>query len=192
MNNEYSTDHWTPFLISPGDIMSNEEVLDWLRKNRFRQPELSLFMYGLIAIAVGFVLYTGEIHEFGNQMKFVILIEKSLLPHTSQPSCFNVSNRRRLLQKSWRKAKENKNLINRLTHSHTNSNLKQLYYITYFIGEETQSLSQDENRYLSMTQLNDSNKNNEENGKIHISHTHKRDTETQARIICSFFYFHIH
>lgn len=80
--------------------MSNEEVLDWLRKNRFRQPELSLFMYALIAIAVGFVLYTGEIHEFDNQMKFVILIEKSLLPRKSQPFCFNVSNRQRLLQKS--------------------------------------------------------------------------------------------
>jgi hypothetical protein len=44
--------------IYRGDIMSNDEVLDWLRKNRFRQPELSLFMYALIAIAVGFVLYT--------------------------------------------------------------------------------------------------------------------------------------
>jgi hypothetical protein len=42
----------------PGDILSNEEVLDWLRKNRFRQPELNLFMYALIAIAIGFVLYT--------------------------------------------------------------------------------------------------------------------------------------
>ena len=41
-----------------GDILSEEEVLDWLRKNRFRQPELNLFMYGLIAIAIGFVLYT--------------------------------------------------------------------------------------------------------------------------------------
>ena len=38
--------------------MSEEDVLDWLRKNRFRQPELNLFMYGLIAIAIGFVLYT--------------------------------------------------------------------------------------------------------------------------------------
>lgn len=41
-----------------GDILSEEEVLDWLRKNRFRQPELNLFMYALIAIAIGFVLYT--------------------------------------------------------------------------------------------------------------------------------------
>jgi hypothetical protein len=38
--------------------MSEEDVLDWLRKNRFRQPELNLFMYALIAIAIGFVLYT--------------------------------------------------------------------------------------------------------------------------------------
>jgi hypothetical protein len=38
--------------------MSEEEVLDWLRKNRFRQPELNLFMYALIAISIGFVLYT--------------------------------------------------------------------------------------------------------------------------------------
>lgn len=44
--------------IYRGDILSEEEVLDWLRKNRFRQPELNLFMYALIAIAVGFVLYT--------------------------------------------------------------------------------------------------------------------------------------
>ncbi|XP_070499227.1 uncharacterized protein hlk isoform X4 [Chironomus tepperi] len=44
--------------IYRGDIMSEDEVLDWLRKNRFRQPELNLFMYALIAIAVGFVLYT--------------------------------------------------------------------------------------------------------------------------------------
>ncbi|CAO1323981.1 unnamed protein product [Diamesa tonsa] len=44
--------------IYRGDILSEDEVLDWLRKNRFRQPELNIFMYGLIAVAVGFVLYT--------------------------------------------------------------------------------------------------------------------------------------
>lgn len=44
--------------IFSGDILSEEEVMDWLRKNRFRQPELNLFMYALISIAVGFVLYT--------------------------------------------------------------------------------------------------------------------------------------
>jgi len=47
-----------PKVSLSGDILSEEEVLDWLRKNRFRQPELNLFMYALIAIAVGFVLYT--------------------------------------------------------------------------------------------------------------------------------------
>lgn len=41
-----------------GDLMSEEEVLEWLRKNRFRQPELNIFMYALIAISVAFVLYT--------------------------------------------------------------------------------------------------------------------------------------
>jgi hypothetical protein len=38
--------------------MSETEVLDWLRKNRFRTPELNIFMYALLAIAVGFVIYT--------------------------------------------------------------------------------------------------------------------------------------
>lgn len=46
------------YLCILGDILSEDEVLDWLRKNRFRQPELNIFMYGLIAVAVGFVLYT--------------------------------------------------------------------------------------------------------------------------------------
>ena len=45
-------------LCISGDILSEDEVLDWLRKNRFRQPELNIFMYGLIAVAIGFVLYT--------------------------------------------------------------------------------------------------------------------------------------
>lgn len=38
--------------------MAEDEVLEWLRKNRFRQPELNLFMYVLIAISVAFILYT--------------------------------------------------------------------------------------------------------------------------------------
>jgi len=33
-------------------------VLDWLKKNRFRSPELGLFMYAIIAITTAFVLYT--------------------------------------------------------------------------------------------------------------------------------------
>ncbi|KAL9919630.1 uncharacterized protein LOC119636698 isoform X8 [Glossina fuscipes] len=44
--------------IYRGDLLSEEEVLEWLRKNRFRQPELNIFMYALIALAVAFILYT--------------------------------------------------------------------------------------------------------------------------------------
>lgn len=45
-------------LLHIGDLLSEEEVLEWLRKNRFRQPELNIFMYALIAISIAFVLYT--------------------------------------------------------------------------------------------------------------------------------------
>ncbi|KAH8339859.1 hypothetical protein KR067_000807 [Drosophila pandora] len=45
-------------LTPPGDLLSEDEVLEWLRKNRFRQPELNIFMYALIALAVAFVIYT--------------------------------------------------------------------------------------------------------------------------------------
>lgn len=41
-----------------GDVMNEEEVLEWLRKNRFRQPELNIFMYALIALSIAFVMYT--------------------------------------------------------------------------------------------------------------------------------------
>ncbi|XP_041632714.1 uncharacterized protein hlk isoform X6 [Drosophila kikkawai] len=44
--------------IYRGDLLSEDEVLEWLRKNRFRQPELNIFMYALIALAVAFVIYT--------------------------------------------------------------------------------------------------------------------------------------
>ncbi|XP_037043203.1 uncharacterized protein LOC119079410 isoform X8 [Bradysia coprophila] len=44
--------------IFRGDLMVEEEVLEWLRKNRFRQPELNIFMYALIAISIAFILYT--------------------------------------------------------------------------------------------------------------------------------------
>lgn len=44
--------------IYRGDLLSENEVLEWLRKNRFRQPELNIFMYALIAISIAFVLYT--------------------------------------------------------------------------------------------------------------------------------------
>lgn len=38
--------------------MSEDEVLEWLRKNRFRQPELNIFMYALIALSIAFIMYT--------------------------------------------------------------------------------------------------------------------------------------
>ena len=38
--------------------MNEREVLEWLRKNRFKHMELDLFMYTILAIAVTFVLYT--------------------------------------------------------------------------------------------------------------------------------------
>jgi predicted nucleic acid-binding Zn ribbon protein len=41
-----------------GDMNSGDEVLEWLRKNRFRQPELNIFMYAVIALAITFVMYT--------------------------------------------------------------------------------------------------------------------------------------
>lgn len=44
--------------IFRGDLKSETDVLEWLRKNRFRQPELNIFMYALLAIAVAFVTYT--------------------------------------------------------------------------------------------------------------------------------------
>ncbi|KAF9406977.1 hypothetical protein HW555_012847 [Spodoptera exigua] len=44
--------------IYRGDLMSEDEVLEWLRKNRFRQPELNIFMYALIALSIAFVMYT--------------------------------------------------------------------------------------------------------------------------------------
>ncbi|XP_062525978.1 uncharacterized protein LOC101735409 isoform X3 [Bombyx mori] len=44
--------------IYRGDLMSEEEVLEWLRKNRFRQPELNIFMYALLALSVAFIMYT--------------------------------------------------------------------------------------------------------------------------------------
>ncbi|XP_034245365.1 uncharacterized protein LOC117647614 isoform X2 [Thrips palmi] len=44
--------------IFRGDLTDEDDVLEWLRKNRFRQPELNLFMYALIAITIAFVMYT--------------------------------------------------------------------------------------------------------------------------------------
>lgn len=44
--------------IYRGDLSVEEEVLEWMRKNRFRNPELSLFMYAVIALTAAFVIYT--------------------------------------------------------------------------------------------------------------------------------------
>nr|CAG4638530.1 EOG090X0856 [Cyclestheria hislopi] len=44
--------------IYRGDLMAETEVLEWLQKNRFKQPELNLFMYALGGITSAFVFYT--------------------------------------------------------------------------------------------------------------------------------------
>ncbi|XP_076239570.1 hulk isoform X1 [Calliopsis andreniformis] len=45
--------------IYRGDVHKEQDVLEWLRKNRYRQPELNIYMYMLIAITVLFAMYTG-------------------------------------------------------------------------------------------------------------------------------------
>ncbi|XP_032681273.1 uncharacterized protein LOC116848848 isoform X2 [Odontomachus brunneus] len=45
--------------IYRGDMHSEQDVLEWLRKNRYRQPELNIYMYMLIAITILFLMYTG-------------------------------------------------------------------------------------------------------------------------------------
>ncbi|KAG7154498.1 disulfide-isomerase-like 2 [Homarus americanus] len=40
------------------DLSVEEEVLDWLQKNRFKHPELNLFMYATGAITLAFIMYT--------------------------------------------------------------------------------------------------------------------------------------
>ncbi|XP_072757534.1 uncharacterized protein Hlk isoform X1 [Anoplolepis gracilipes] len=45
--------------IYRGDLHSEQDVLEWLRKNRYRQPELNIYMYMLIAITILFLMYTG-------------------------------------------------------------------------------------------------------------------------------------
>lgn len=42
-----------------GDLHNEQDVLEWLRKNRYRQPELNIYMYMLIAISILFLMYTG-------------------------------------------------------------------------------------------------------------------------------------
>ncbi|XP_026805921.1 uncharacterized protein LOC113548995 isoform X1 [Rhopalosiphum maidis] len=41
-----------------GSLDTELEVLEWLKKTRFREPELNLFMYVMITISLAFVLYT--------------------------------------------------------------------------------------------------------------------------------------
>src|SRR5690606_17304306 len=41
-----------------GDLRKEEEVLEWLKKNRYRHPEISIFMYGLILVTCCFIGYT--------------------------------------------------------------------------------------------------------------------------------------
>ncbi|XP_076227212.1 hulk isoform X2 [Nomia melanderi] len=45
--------------IYRGDVHNEQSVLEWLRKNRYRQPELNIYMYMLIVITVLFAMYTG-------------------------------------------------------------------------------------------------------------------------------------
>ena len=47
------------FFLVPGNLHNEQDVLEWLRKNRYRQPELNIYMYMLIAITVLFAMYTG-------------------------------------------------------------------------------------------------------------------------------------
>uniref|UniRef100_A0ABD2XLF9 Thioredoxin domain-containing protein n=1 Tax=Trichogramma kaykai TaxID=54128 RepID=A0ABD2XLF9_9HYME len=44
--------------IYRNDLKNENEVLEWLRKNRFRQPDLNIYMYMLIAVAVLYAMYT--------------------------------------------------------------------------------------------------------------------------------------
>lgn len=45
--------------IYRGNLHNEQDVLEWLRKNRYRQPELNIYMYMLIAITMLFLMYTG-------------------------------------------------------------------------------------------------------------------------------------
>ena len=45
-------------MLFADDLLAETEVLAWLKKNRFKNMELDLFMYSILAVAVTFVLYT--------------------------------------------------------------------------------------------------------------------------------------
>jgi len=44
--------------IFRGELMDEEAVLEWLQKNRYKQPELNLFMFALASMSLAFVVYT--------------------------------------------------------------------------------------------------------------------------------------
>lgn len=44
--------------IYRGDLVHEDEVLEWLKKNRYRHPELNFFMYTTIGITAAFIVYT--------------------------------------------------------------------------------------------------------------------------------------
>lgn len=65
--------------IYRGDLYSEDDVLEWLRKNRFRQPELNLFMYALLAIITAFLVYTAFLLQC-----FKTTPTTSVVPHPKQ------------------------------------------------------------------------------------------------------------
>ncbi|XP_056632334.1 uncharacterized protein LOC130442335 isoform X2 [Diorhabda sublineata] len=65
--------------IYRGDLHSEADVLEWLRKNRFRQPELNLFMYALMAIIVAFFIYTAFLLQC-----FKVTPTTTVVVHTKQ------------------------------------------------------------------------------------------------------------
>lgn len=44
--------------IYRGELMDELAVLEWLQKNRYKQPELNLFMFALASMSLAFVVYT--------------------------------------------------------------------------------------------------------------------------------------
>jgi len=44
--------------IFRGELTDEVAVLEWLQKNRYKQPELNLFMFGLASLSLAFVVYT--------------------------------------------------------------------------------------------------------------------------------------
>lgn len=46
------------YYFSADDLLSETQVLDWLKKNRFKHMELDIFMYSIVAVALTFVAYT--------------------------------------------------------------------------------------------------------------------------------------